>query len=124
MMRPRDSIEVWNSFQVPNNYMLRHLTLAEQLYPNADITPDEERSPKSGRRVGAHDLQMAPVVASSPSLPYFLSRLSLSEVAEFDRPRRYSKAFGIPSNLLDWDPFERPSSPLRRMSAERSAFDV
>ena len=26
IMRPRDSIEVWNSFQVPNNYMLSHLT--------------------------------------------------------------------------------------------------
>jgi len=31
MMRPRDSIELWNSFQVPNNYVLRHLTLAEQV---------------------------------------------------------------------------------------------
>jgi len=35
---------VWNSFQVPNNYVFRHLTLAEQLYPNADVTPDEGRS--------------------------------------------------------------------------------
>jgi hypothetical protein len=26
--------------------------------------------------------------------------------------------------LIDRDPFERPLPPLRRMSAERSAFDV
>ena len=54
----------------------------------------------------------------------FLSRLSLGKVAELERPRRHPKAFGIPSNLLTGTPFERPLPPLRRMSSERSAFNV
>src|SRR4030095_1119062 len=56
--------------------------------------------------------------------PLFLSRLSLGKVAELERPRRHPKAFGIPSNLLTGIPSSVPCPLLRRMSVERSAFDV
>ena len=62
------------------------------------------------------DLQRANYALSL--IASFLSRLYPTKVAKLDRSRRQPKAFGIPSNLLTGDPFERP------VSAERSAFDV
>jgi len=54
----------------------------------------------------------------------FVSTLSLGKIAELERPRRYPKAFGIPSNLLSGTPSSVACPPLRRMSGERSAFNV
>ena len=48
----------------------------------------------------------------------FLFQLALGKIAELERLRRH------PNQLIDPDPFERPVPPLRRMSAERSVFDV
>jgi hypothetical protein len=46
----------------------------------------------------------------------FLSRLVLDKIAELEGPRRHRKAFGYP--------FERFTASLRRMSDERSVFNV
>jgi transcriptional regulator with XRE-family HTH domain len=57
-------------------------------------------------------LSLQPSQTSQPYLEshcLFLPRLSLSRVAELERPRRYPKAFGTPSNLL--------SRPLRASGA-------
>jgi hypothetical protein len=36
------------------------------------------------------------------------SRLFAAGATYLRRPRRYFKAFGIPFQFTDWDPFERP----------------
>src|SRR5262249_25768819 len=45
-------------------------------------------------------IRVRPLSAPETRLCIFLSRLCLSKIAELERPRRYPKAFGTPSNLL------------------------
>jgi hypothetical protein len=54
----------------------------------------------------------------------FLSRLSGAKIAELRATETPSQSVRYSIQLIVRDPFERPVPPLRRMSGERSAFNV